>query len=84
MHAFEAQVYIDELDPEAIRVELYAEPDVRHAMTRGPLLVGSSNGYLYTARVPADHPAGAYTPRIVPYRAGASVPLEAPQILWQR
>jgi glycogen phosphorylase len=47
-------------------------------------LVGSANGYLYTAQVPADRPASDYTPRLVPYRAGARVPLEAPQILWQR
>jgi starch phosphorylase len=83
-HNFEVQVYLDELDPEAVRVELYADPDVRHTMTRGPQLVGSANGYVYTARVPADRPATDYTPRLVPYRPGAKVPLEAPQILWQR
>ena len=83
-HTFEVQVYLDELDPEAVRVELYADPDVRHTMTRGQQLVGSANGYMYTARVPADRPASDYTPRLVPYRAGARVPLEAPQILWQR
>ncbi len=83
-YTFEVQVYLDELDPEAVRVELYADPDVRQVMTRGQQLVGSANGYLYTARVPADRPASDYTPRLVPYRAGARVPLEAPQILWQR
>ena len=83
-HNFEVQVYLDELDPEAVRVELYADPDVRQVMTRGQQLVGSANGYMYTARVPADRPASDYTPRLVPYRAGAKVPLEATQILWQR
>ena len=83
-YTFEVQVYLDELDPGAVRVELYADPDVRQVMTRGQQLVGSANGYLYTARVPADRPASDYTPRLVPYRAGARVPLEAPQILWQR
>ncbi len=83
-HAFEVQVYLEELDPDAVQVELYADPDVRQTMTRGPQLVGSANGYVYTARVPAGRPASDYTPRIVPYRAGALVPLEAPQILWQR
>jgi starch phosphorylase len=83
-HRFEVQVYLDELDPDAVRVELYADPDVRHVMDRGPQLVGSASGYVYTASVPADRPASDYTPRLVPYRPGALVPLEAPQILWQR
>ncbi|HXN45513.1 MAG TPA: alpha-glucan family phosphorylase [Bryobacteraceae bacterium] len=83
-HTFEVQVYLDELDPEAVHVELYADPDVRQVMTRGQQLVGSANGYMYTGRVPADRPASDYTPRLVPYRAGVRVPLEAPQILWQR
>jgi glycogen phosphorylase len=83
-HVFEVQLYLDELDPEAVQVELCADPDVRHTMTRGQQLVNSANGYLYTARVPADRPASDYTPRLIPYRAGARVPLEAPQILWQR
>jgi glycogen phosphorylase len=41
-------------------------------------------GGLYAAKVPAARQAGDYTPRIVPHQDGASVPLEAPQILWQR
>ncbi len=88
-HAFEVQVYLDELDPEAVRVELYADSrdsgePVRQAMTRTQPLVGSAGGYLYTAAVPATRPAGDYTPRVVPFKDGALVPLEASQILWQR
>ncbi len=88
-HNFEVQVYLDELDPEAVRVELYADPKngddpVRQVMARGQQLAGSANGYVYTARIPADRPATDYTPRLVPYHAGAQVPLEAPQILWSR
>jgi hypothetical protein len=29
------------------------------------------------------YPGGDYTARVIPTRAGAAVPLEAPQILWQ-
>ncbi len=88
-HVFEVQVYLDELDPEAARVELYADPQdggdaVRQAMTRGQPLVGTANGFVYSARVPATRPASDYTPRIVASKPGAFVPLEAPQILWQR
>ncbi len=88
-HVFEVQVYLDELDPEAVRVELYAESGngeepSRIPMTRGAALVGAMGGYLYTATVPATRPAGDYTPRVVPFKEGARVPLEASQILWQR
>jgi starch phosphorylase len=53
-------------------------------MTRCQALVGSAGGYLYSAQIPAARPASDYTPRIVPYKAGASVPLEAAEVRWQR
>ncbi len=87
--AFEAQVYLDDLNPDSVLVELYAEgrngeEAIRLPMERGPELVGSVRGYLYTARVAADRPAADYTPRIIPSHPGAFVPLEADEILWQR
>jgi starch phosphorylase len=55
-------------------------------MNRGQLLAGSTNAFLYNARIPAAiptaRPAADYTPRLVPYHEGASIPLEAPFILW--
>jgi starch phosphorylase len=82
-------VYLDELEADAVRVELYAdardgEAPVRQVMTRGEALVGAATGYAYTAQVPAARPAGEYTPRVVPFHPHARVPLEAGQILWQR
>jgi len=53
-------------------------------MDRGEALIGSAHGYTYWTRVPANRDAGDYTARLVPSRAGAAVPLEASQILWQR
>jgi glycogen phosphorylase len=87
-YVFQVQVYLDEIDPEAVRVEIYADghngtEPVREVMQRREPLVGSANGFLYVASVPAIHPATAYTPRVVPYKDGASVPLEAPFILWR-
>jgi starch phosphorylase len=84
---FQVHVYLDELDPEAVKVELYAEglnggAPIRQAMNRGERLIGSANGFIYTARVPATRPAADYTPRLIPYHSGASVPLEASFILW--
>jgi starch phosphorylase len=84
---FQVQVFLDELSPDAVNAELYAEgengdPALRHPLNRGQRLVGSANGFLYSARVPADRPVSAFTPRLVPFHAGASVPLEAAFILW--
>jgi starch phosphorylase len=84
---FQTQVYLDELDPNGIGVELYAEGQngtlpVQHAMNRGEPLAGSANGFLYTASIPASRAAADFTPRIVPRHGEASVPIEAPFILW--
>jgi len=85
---FEVQVYLDDdLDPDAVNVELYAQGQngktpVRHPMNRGEHLVGSVNGFLYTARIPPNRPAADYTPRVIPQHTGAFVPMEAPFILW--
>jgi glycogen phosphorylase len=87
MHFFRVQAMLDDLDPEAVRVELYAEgqngetPE-RRPMSRGERLVGAVNGFMYTAQIPAIRPAADYSPRLVPCHAGALVPLEAPLILW--
>jgi len=88
-HVFEVQVYLDELDPEAVRVELYANgvngnAPVRVEMKRVRQLVGATNGYAYRAGVPATRPATDYTARLIPHRDGVAVPLEDDHILWQR
>jgi len=88
-HVFELQVYLDDLDPEVVRVELYADgadgaaPE-RVQMQRVRQLVGAINGYAYRAGVPAARLATDYTARVVPHRDDAAVPLEDAHILWQR
>ncbi len=88
-HVFEVQVYLDDINPEAVRVELYANgtngtaPE-RVEMKRVRELVGATNGYAYRAEVPSARPATDYTARILPYRDGVAVPLEDAHILWQR
>ena len=88
-HHISVEVYIGHLDPEAVRVELYAEPTdsgepERHVMARGRELDGPGHGYEYGVSVPAVRPTGDYTPRLVPSHPAAVVPLEAHEILWQR
>lgn len=86
-HEFTLQVYLDGLAPEGVAVELYADgvdggaPE-RVVMSRGQHLVGTANGYLYTARLPAARPTGDYTPRVVPFSPGVAVPLEVGAIRW--
>ena len=39
-------------------------------------------GFVYTAQVSLTRPATDYTPRLIPYRGDAFVPLELSFILW--
>jgi starch phosphorylase len=77
------------LDPEAVRVELYANPvndgePERHAMERARKLDEPNHGYEYSVSLPATRALGDYTPRLLPRHPSASIPLEAHDILWQR
>jgi starch phosphorylase len=87
-HVFQVQVYLGEVSLDAARVELYGDGHhengpVCEPMTPSEPLIGAVNGYLFTARVPANRPASDYTPRVVPYHPQALIPLEAAQILWR-
>jgi starch phosphorylase len=88
-HVFEAQVYVGELDQNAVRVELYADgtlgaDPVRQEMKAVRQLVGAVGGSVYSGSVPATRPTKDYTVRIIPHHDGVAVPLETPRILWQR
>ena len=69
-HAFEVEVFLGDLSPDAVRVELYADGvngdgPVRQEMTRVPPL-GNAGGCIYRATVPATRPATHYTARVIP------------------
>lgn len=88
-HHFEAQLYLDALNPDAVRVELYANgldgcSAERLVMQRVRQLVGATSGYAYAIELPARRPASDYTLRVIPAHAGAQVPLESVHILWER
>ncbi len=88
-HVFEVEVFLNDLDPNAVRVELYADginggDPVRQEMKWARLLPGASDGCVYHATVPAARPAGDYTARVMPHCDGVAVPLEDARILWQR
>jgi starch phosphorylase len=88
-HYFDVQIHLADLEPKAVRVELYADAigdgaPVRKEMQRIRQLAGASGSYAYSAAVSAVRPPADYTARIIPYCEGLAVPLEAAQILWQR
>jgi starch phosphorylase len=88
-HIFEAEVYLNGLDPNAVRVELYADgtngsTPIRQEMMRVRQLAGADSGHAYVAQVPATRPATDYTARVIPHCRGVAIPLEDERILWQR
>ncbi|MFA6217998.1 MAG: alpha-glucan family phosphorylase [Candidatus Omnitrophota bacterium] len=88
-HVFEVQLYLDDLDPDAVRLELYSNSvnggdPVRQEMKAVHKLAATLGGYVYTASVSATRPATDYTARVIPRHDGVAIPLENAGILWQR
>jgi len=88
-HVFEVEIFLNDLDPSAVRVELYGDGVNRgvpllQEMKWARLLPGAPEGCVYQATVPAARPAGDYTARVTPHCDGVAIPLEDARILWQR
>lgn len=86
---FTVQAYLDDLAPEDVRVQLYADADDKSSrscidMARDNPLAGSQHAYVYHARVTAQRPVTDFTPRIIPNRADVNIPMETGYILWYR
>jgi starch phosphorylase len=88
-HVFEVEIYLNALDPHAVRVELYADGvngngPVPQEMECVGQWAGPLTGYAYRASVSATRPASDYTARVIPHHSGVAVPSESTRILWQR
>jgi starch phosphorylase len=88
-HVFEIQVFLSDLDPKAVHVELYADGiNDGVSMTQEMKLLhplnGTTGGYVYNASVSSSRPPADYTARLIPHFDGVAVPLEFDPILWQR
>lgn len=88
-YEFEVQIYLNGLDPQAIKVEIYGGKtedgtSIPQEMTLVRQLAGEANTYIYSAKVPAQGQAVNYTARVLPYFPDLKVPLEAHFILWQK
>ncbi len=87
--SFTVQVYLGEVAPHWVQVELYAEPvgdgaPLCQAMDRGEKIPGAINGYVYRATVPTSRPGSHFTPCVIPAHPEARVPLEEHHIVWYR
>ena len=85
-HRLTASVYLGEIAPEWVAVELCADAvgpygAERVPMQRGAALVGA-RGFAYQAAVSDARPASHYTPRAMPAHPAASIPLELSLVAW--
>ncbi len=84
---FSVQVYLGEISPDAVQVQLYADADVGapaecHPMTREHALAGAAGGFVYVARLRKGGAPQRYTPRVVASHPAVRVPAEANFIRW--
>jgi starch phosphorylase len=82
-HLFEIQVDLNNLDRQAIKVELYSAGMTKEMEYKGPI-PNTLNGHVYRAEVVAAQPSSNFTPRIIPHFQGVAVPLESAHVLWQK
>jgi len=81
---FEVQVFLNDLDPGAVRVELFADGMNGGAPVRQEMKLIDKQAGIYRTEVSATRPVADYTARVIPHCDGVSVPLEDTRILWQR
>jgi starch phosphorylase len=89
VHNFRVQAYLDDLDPGAVEIQLYANAPPGgvlecYRLAQSEPLVGAAKGWSYVAQVKTNRPANDFTARIIPRHPEAAIPLEAGEILWQR
>ena len=81
-------VYMGEVSPASVRVELFADQTAEYPpevimLHQQHAIPGSTNGYIYAGAVVSLRPVEDYTVRVVPYHANAFLPAELPLIAWQ-
>jgi starch phosphorylase len=87
--SFQVQVYLGEILPGQISVELYAdeihkEKPLVISCQRGEKITGAVHGYCYYANVKTKRPFTDFTPRVIPHHPDAEIPAEASLITWQK
>jgi starch phosphorylase len=87
-HIYDVQVHLNDIDPKAVVVELYAEGiDGGYPIRQEMEIIQQQNEpvktHIYQTTVSATRPATDFTPRVIPKFPGVSIPLESNLILWQ-
>ena len=85
----EVEVFLQGLDPNAVRVELYADAikggePMRQEMKCVRTRRDTSGACVYQVTLPNTRRPSEYTARVMPQRSGVALPLECPLVLWQR
>lgn len=88
-HLFEVEIFLNDLDLNSVRVELYANGvngsnSIRQAMNCTRSQPNDSSNFICRATISTTRPASDYTARVIPHRVDVMVPLEESKILWQR
>lgn len=86
---FIVPVYMGEVSPSTVRVELFADardelPPEIIVLHQEHDIPGTANSYIYAGIVETSRPADDYTVRAVSYHPDAVLPTELPLIAWQR
>ena len=82
-------IYLGEIAPDWVRVELFADADSNHASETLPMhsegtIPGAFEAYNFSATFRSDRPAEDYTPRVRGWHEKAFLPAECNLIAWQR
>jgi len=77
-HHFEIQIDFNGLDPNSVKVELFANRSNESSSMK------QEEANHYFANVAANWPITDFTIRVIPCFPGVAVPLENNQIIWQR
>jgi starch phosphorylase len=87
-HDIEVELFLNGMDPNAIRVQMYADAvngeDSIGEMTRIGAATDPSSPDIYRVTRSSRRSIGDYTARVLPTHADVAVPLECARIAWQR
>jgi glycogen phosphorylase len=86
---FETAVYLGEIDPAFVEVQIYAMPSANSNTTSQRMkqiekLPGAVNGYLYRGVVNSNRPSDDFSIRVIPCNSDVAIPLEDNHIFWQK
>ena len=89
--SYEIQIYLGDLLPDSVQVQLYAEKSIKDSNRKGSncivmqqkhSITGAINGYLYSVKVKTSRSANDFTPRVIPWHEEAFLPQELNKIFW--